>query len=79
MYITILDKVFLVLKIYSRLYKMPFKYIFKTFCKPVESTRYIEFAYLLKFLKSNKLKSNSKVLDVSSPFVMAYLLKLFTF
>lgn len=53
---------------------MPFKYIFKTFCKPVESTRYIEFAYLLKFLKSNKLKSNSKVLDVSSPFVMAYLL-----
>ena len=74
MKISLFDKISLILKIYLKLYKMPSKIIFKTFLKPVESIRYVEFSYLLKFLKKNKININGKILDLSSPYVMAYLL-----
>jgi SAM-dependent methyltransferase len=40
---------------------------------PIAATRYTEFAYLLKYLKQNKINfKNCKVLDVSSPFILSY-------
>jgi ubiquinone/menaquinone biosynthesis C-methylase UbiE len=40
---------------------------------PVDTTRYTEFTYLLNFIKNNDLKQMT-ILDVSSPFMMAYIL-----
>ena len=40
---------------------------------PVETTRYTEFAYIIKYLKKNNLKPK-KILDVSSPYMLAYFL-----
>lgn len=40
---------------------------------PVDSTRFTEFAYLLRYIKENKLQFG-QILDVSSPFQLAYLL-----
>lgn len=40
---------------------------------PIDATRYTEFAYLLKYLKQNKISiKNCRVLDVSSPFILSY-------
>ncbi len=67
------DKFSAALKIYSKLLQMPGRTAFKTWFKPAESTRYNEFAYFLKHLKSHPLK-NAYILDISSPYAMAYLL-----
>ncbi len=42
---------------------------------PIDGARYIEFTYCLKFLKEKNINlTNKKILDISSPFLMAYLL-----
>lgn len=41
--------------------------------KPLDATRYLEFGYILEFLKRNHLKAG-KVLDVSSPVMISYIL-----
>ena len=67
------DKLKTALKIYSKLLSMPGRTAIKTWFKPAESTRYNEFAYFLKYLKSHPLK-DAYILDISSPYAMAYLL-----
>jgi ubiquinone/menaquinone biosynthesis C-methylase UbiE len=56
------------------------------FVRPLDATRYVEFAYLYKFLRKNKTwqrqidcgradqNAGKKILDVSSPHMMAYVL-----
>lgn len=74
MRINFVDKISLILKIYSVLHKLPLKAALKTFLKPADSIRYWEFNYLLKYLKKIKLNKGMKVLDVSSPFILSYIL-----
>ena len=74
MRITFFDKSSLVLKIYSTLFRLPAKYFFYYFFRPVDVVRYLEFSYFLKFLKREHLNKNLKILDVSSPHMMAYYL-----
>ena len=40
---------------------------------PIDSTRYIEFSYLLRFIERLAIKPKS-ILDVSSPYILSYLL-----
>lgn len=40
---------------------------------PIETTRYTEFTYIIKYLEKNKIKPDN-VLDVSSPYMLAYFL-----
>lgn len=49
------------------------KQIVSNIINPVDTTRYTEFTYLLKFIKINGLKQMT-ILDVSSPFMMSYML-----
>lgn len=74
MTITNSDKIKLILKIYSILYKLPLKTAFKIFFKPADSVRYWEFNYLLKYLKNNNSGMNLNILDVSSPFILSYIM-----
>jgi ubiquinone/menaquinone biosynthesis C-methylase UbiE len=72
--ITLLDKLKMRLMIYCQLHRMPsIKDALRTFINPIDSTRDIEFSYLIKFLQKNNIKPEN-VLDISSPFVMAYVL-----
>lgn len=68
------DIIKLIIRIYSVLYKMNLKTALKVFLKPAETTRYIEFSYLLRFLTKSKINRKNKILDVSSPFVISYIL-----
>lgn len=73
MKITIADKLGLILLIYKQIGKLPLKFIPQVLFKPADATRYDEFLYLLKYIKANKIYFN-KVLDVSSPFILSYIL-----
>ena len=46
----------------------------KTILKPADFIRYTEFGHFIKIIKQNKIQSNSPVLDISSPYLMAYYL-----
>ena len=74
MVITWLDKLKMRLMIYRQLHRMPnLKDALRIFINPIDSTRDIEFCYLVKFLQQNNLTPEN-VLDISSPFIMAYVL-----
>jgi len=61
--------------IYKSLFRLPKKYIRNTFLYPLDSTRYTEFAVFLDYLKKHDISIiDKKILDVSSPFMMAYIL-----
>ncbi|MCX7834409.1 MAG: class I SAM-dependent methyltransferase [Ignavibacteria bacterium] len=74
MKVTFWDKIKLLLRIYSVLGKMKLRTAVKIFFKPVETTRYVEFSYLLKFLSKYGINKEIKILDVSSPFILSYIL-----
>lgn len=68
------DKLKTRLLIYCQLRRFPsVKSAFRIFINPIDSTREIEFSYLIKYLQQNNIKPEC-VLDISSPFVMAYVL-----
>lgn len=74
MNITLIDKSRTLLDVYSNIWKMPsVKQILLNIINPVDTVRYTEFAYFLKFIKMNGLKQMS-ILDISSPFIMSYIL-----
>lgn len=74
MKITITDKFKTLFQVYKCLHKLPFRHAIHIFIKPIDCTRYVEFPYLLKFLAQNNKTVKGKVLDVSSPFIMSYIL-----
>jgi ubiquinone/menaquinone biosynthesis C-methylase UbiE len=74
MKVTFFDKVNLIGKVYGALTLFPsIKKKVSLLFRPFDAPRYHEFGYLEKFLTQKKLKG-MKVLDVSSPYIMAYLL-----
>lgn len=74
MKITLLDKLKMRLMIYSQLHRLPsLKEALRIFINPIVSTRDVEFSYLIKFLQHNKLQPEN-ILDLSSPFILAYVL-----
>jgi len=74
MEITFWDKLKMRLMIYCQLHRMPsLKHALRIFINPIDSTRDIEFSYLIKYLQQNNLKPEN-ILDISSPFIMAYVL-----
>lgn len=72
MIITFIDKLRVLFQVWSCIPMLPNKYKFYILLKPMEATRYTEFAYILKFLKKMSSKQG-KILDVSSPFIMSYI------
>lgn len=68
------EKMYVLYMALRSLYLLPKKNILTTFINPIDSTRYTEFAYLLEYLKREKVVPRGKVLDISSPFMMAYIL-----
>lgn len=77
MKITWQDHLTLIAKIYRILFKypMPMWQKYHLLANPVDSTRYVEFTCLLKSLSSQKFDQAGKaVLDISSPYIMAYIL-----
>lgn len=74
MNITFSDKIKMILKIYIISYKLPwFKVILSILLNPMDSTRYNEFTYILKFIKKENIKLN-EILDISSPYILSYIL-----
>jgi len=74
MKVTTLDKIKLFGSMYSVLKLLPgFKKKVSCFFRPIDTTRFFEFAYLIKFMKKNNLRGLN-ILDVSSPHMMAYYL-----
>ncbi len=76
MKINFIHKLKLLFRIYIALFKMNSKTALKVLFKPAETTRYVEFAYILEFFKRNNIniENKSKILDISSPFVLSYVL-----
>lgn len=74
MKISLIDIVRVRLLIYRQLIRLPnLKQMLRTIINPFDITRDVEFGYLLKALKNNNIRLG-KILDVSSPFIMAYIL-----
>jgi SAM-dependent methyltransferase len=73
MKVTFFDKIKLLFNVYSTIFRQPLKYFFINLLRPLDATRYTEFAYLLNFLEAKKI-SNANILDVSSPHAIDYLL-----
>ncbi|MEI7424961.1 MAG: class I SAM-dependent methyltransferase [Candidatus Staskawiczbacteria bacterium] len=74
MKISTIDKLKLIFQIYSVVNMLPtLKLKILTLLIPIETTRYLEFSYFIKFLQKNNLK-NLNILDISSPHMMAYFL-----
>ncbi|MFZ3169716.1 MAG: class I SAM-dependent methyltransferase [Candidatus Methanoperedens sp.] len=74
MNITFIDKLRTLLKVYGKISKLPKnQQILTKIINPIDTTRYTEFAYLLKFIKNRNLRKMN-ILDISSPFMMSYIL-----
>jgi predicted SAM-dependent methyltransferase len=74
MEINFLDKLKTRLMIYGQLNRLPcIKDAIRIFLDPITSTRDVEFTYILKFLRQSNINP-SKILDISSPFILAYVL-----
>lgn len=74
MKITILDKIKIIFFVYLTLGLFStYKKKLSLLCRPLDAPRYVEYAYLKKFISKNKL-NNLKILDVSSPYIMSYIL-----
>lgn len=71
--ITYLDKLRLLGSVYSVVPKFPAAQFKFSLLNPVDCVRYTEFSRLLKFLNGENL-NGLQVLDVSSPFVLSFLL-----
>lgn len=71
--VSFFQKLKLLFRFWTILPKLPAKFAIIKFINPIDSTRYVEFIYLLEFLKRNNIKKG-KALDISSPFLMAYFL-----
>jgi SAM-dependent methyltransferase len=71
------DKLRALLEIYRIVPRLPgWKLAAWTLINPMDSTRYVEFACLLRFLNERGI-GPGKILDVSSPYVLAYVLSRF--
>lgn len=69
------EKLYTLCNIYSVLFALPKKYIKNTIFYPLDSTRYTEFAYFLEYIRKYSISFKGKtVLDISSPFMLAYIL-----
>lgn len=74
MKISLIDIVRVRLLIYGQLHRLPnMKQMLRTIVNPFDITRDVEFGYLLKTLDSNNIRPGT-ILDISSPFMMAYIL-----
>jgi SAM-dependent methyltransferase len=74
MQITFIDKLNMRRLIYLQLCKLPsLKKALRILINPIDAIRDIEFTYLVKYLTSRGVYPK-KVLDVSSPFIMSYVL-----
>ena len=73
MKISFFDKIMVLCLAYKNIFLLPAKYIPINLAKPIDAARYFEFSYLLKFLREKKLKKMD-ILDVSSPFMIDYII-----
>ncbi|PJA99089.1 MAG: hypothetical protein CO128_04685 [Ignavibacteriales bacterium CG_4_9_14_3_um_filter_30_11] len=73
MVISIYKKINLIWIAWGCIPRVPLKTKLQLFIKPLESTRYTEITYIFYFIKSNLLDL-SLCLDVSSPYILAYIL-----
>lgn len=72
MKITTKDKIATIFSVYGILRLLPsFKKKISLFFRPIDAVRYTEFSYLYKYIKKNGL-SKMSILDISSPYIMAY-------
>lgn len=74
MVINFFDKLNILFLTIRSLGRLPSGYFLHKLVNPVETTRYHEFGYFIKSLKKNSIKPEGLILDVSSPYMMAYLL-----
>lgn len=70
--ISLLDIAKTILSIYSIAFRLPGLKKISTLFKPIDAVRFIEFSYIQKVLKTVPLPSNAKILDISSPHLLAY-------
>jgi SAM-dependent methyltransferase len=69
-----MDKLKTVLEIYGIIHHLPgWRHAIKILINPMDTTRYVEFAHLLRFLDKKEVRPQ-KVLDVSSPYILSYVL-----
>lgn len=74
MKVTVLEKIKLIFGVYSILNLLPtFKKKVSIFFRPIDAVRYIEFGYIRKFIRENRL-SGMDILDLSSPYTLSYYL-----
>jgi SAM-dependent methyltransferase len=72
--ISLIDIIKVRLLIYGQLHRLPnLKQVLRTIINPFDITRDVEFGYLLKMLKRYNIRHDT-ILDISSPFIMAYVL-----
>jgi SAM-dependent methyltransferase len=69
----ILDRICILPKAWAAAWRLPGKYKLPFLLNPVDATRYLEFSYLLKLLKNCRLEP-ARILDVSSPMILANIL-----
>ncbi len=77
MNVTFKDKIELYLNLITLVRFLPKGFRLRFLVKPIDATRYTEFAFLLKSLKkrNHKFSKDCKVLDISSPFILSYYFK----
>jgi len=69
-----MDKLRTVLEIYGILHRLTgWRQAFKILINPMDSTRYIEVAHLLRFLDKRGARPK-RILDISSPYILSYVL-----
>lgn len=74
MNITLIDKFNLVFSVYKILHRLPsIKETMVLLFNPIDSVRFVEFAYVLKSMKKYKIRPDH-ILDISSPYALAYIL-----
>jgi len=71
--ISFIDRLRLLGSVYSVMPNFPVAQIKLSVLNPLDCVRYTEFSHVLKFIKGENL-SGMRVLDVSSPFVLSFLL-----
>lgn len=74
MKVTFFDKIKLIVSVYSVIPLFPqWGKRLSLICRPLDAPRYTEFAYLQKCITRHRIQS-STILDVSSPYIMSYIL-----
>lgn len=73
MKIKLSDKLLLIIKVYCNVLRMPLRVIRFIIFSPVDVTRYLEIPFLCNFMKE-RMMTGLQILDVSSPFIAAYIL-----